>query len=63
MDGGKPMAIHDYESIDENETTDLDEHFGRWAVPGGWLYERQTKAGISLAFVPDNEATHVRAFA
>ena len=54
------MALHDYECIDENEAAEIPEHFERWAVPGGWLYERQTKAGVTLAFVPDHQAAHTK---
>ena len=47
------MELHEYEAIDENVTSNQDDYLGRWLVPGGWLYERTTKYGVALAFVPN----------
>jgi len=47
------MELHEYESIDDDDSGHAAGHFGRWSVPGGWLYERVTPAGVALAFVPD----------
>lgn len=51
--GAGKMDLHAYEPIDESEADGGADRFGRWSVPGGWLYERVTAAGVAIVFVAD----------